>query len=140
MGRSHTSRRDREKPLRRHRATCKRLVAETCALLDEAPEDYGDLVEEVFRLADPWCMPGLDAPIPAHRHDLARRWIYSRMVGLAGTAHDRECLARHIAPTHPEDPGHGSRLHWGDPDYGDFADAALSRRRRLGLTAKEPTF
>jgi hypothetical protein len=140
MGRSHVSKRHREKPLRRHRATCERLVAETCALLEEDPEAHDWLADEVFRLADPWFMPGPDAPIPAHRHDLARKWIFVRMVGLASTAYDRARLAWDYAPTRPEDPGSGSRVHWGDPDYEEFLAAARALRRRRGLTGMEPTF
>jgi hypothetical protein len=60
-----------------------------CALLDEGPAEHGHLADELLRWADPWFMPGLDAPIPAHRHDLARNFLFARMVGLVATGSDR---------------------------------------------------
>jgi hypothetical protein len=136
---SYKKRRRRERALRAHLRTCCRLVEEACEKWGVDPREHGHLAIELVRLADPWFFSNRDAPIPAHRHDLARRWLAFRLSGVIDTPTDHGRFARALMPACPEGGPPILRRH-GDPDYRSVLEACRSRRRRLDIPEEQPTF
>lgn len=131
MGQSHVKRRERERPLRRHRAPVARELQTVCTDLglDPPPSERRKLIDEVVWLANPSAFRGIDAPIPAGRTDLMRAWFFHRLVGTVETTSDVERMARHLAPAPDDDFCPGSRW-FGDPTSDAVRSAHASQHRR----------
>lgn len=137
MGRSHVSRRRRERPLRRHRDAVAR-VRFVCDQLgvDPPPGERHELVEEVVWLASPWAFRGIDAVLPAERTDLIRAWLFHRLAGVVETPFEIQRMAASLAPA----PGHEfspGLHHWGDPTSADVVSAHASRHRRRARSTRQ---
>ncbi len=132
MGRSHVNRRRRARPIRIHKRTVARLLAE---VLDERGESLTAamqqelIIEVAVWLSNPWALSGIDAAIPAGRHDVIREWFRWRLDGGGQTVEDRVRAARRIAPCPDDDIGGGPR-RFGDPTSDDVGDAHAAEHRR----------
>jgi hypothetical protein len=132
MGRSHVNRRHRTRPIRWHKRTVGRLLAEVLEARGEflAAEGRHELIIEVaVWLSNPRALRGIDAPIPAGRHDLIRTWLEWRLDGGGQTFEERARAARRIAPCPDDDIGGGPR-RFGDQSSEAVAAAQASLRRR----------
>jgi hypothetical protein len=131
MGQSHVNRRQRERPLRRHRRAVSRELAFVCDQMDLDPpaSRRRELVEEAVWLASPWGFRGIDAVLPAERTDLIRAWMFHRLSRVVETPFEIQRMARSLAPA-PDDDFCPGPLRIGDPTSAEVAAAHASRRRR----------
>ncbi len=126
--RSQARRRKREAPIRELRALIAKRLESLCADLEFKPsqQDRARYVDDVLELTDPGRYRGIDAVVPAHRHDLIDLWLRLRINGVAEDAADREQLARQLAPVpgpeYNEAPRNG-------PSYNQVLQAYRARHR-----------